>query len=422
MGVRRLRLGRRVITWAVGLGLVAAIGCSQQEELTLDPGVSPFYPGEKGSSPVPAGRGASGQPAAGSPAVAGPADAPTGAGSLDSPVTEAPLRPEDVERQLRIALRAAEKGDSARASRLLDRILALEPLNREALIGRAAIALDQSQQATAAPERAAALEKALGLVRTLRRASEKSTKRETELVGRAFYAEAQWESSQGRQDRALSALKEAYDTGSDLFDRVENDPSLAALRASTAYRGLVQGIDAANLEKARGRAKGHLDHPIPMAFDFTLPGLDGKPVALGQLKGRVVLVDLWGTWCKPCLAAIPGLIQLYRKHHRHGLEIVGLSYEQNAPDPVTAVQMVKQFVRQAGIPYTCAMGDQATLEKIPDFKGFPTSILIDRSGKVRVLVTENSGGTIESLDDPITVLLAEPGSPAGNTSQAAKPR
>jgi thiol-disulfide isomerase/thioredoxin len=412
MHVRRLRPGRGATAWVIGLLFLIAIGCSPQEELALDPGVSPFYPGDAGSAKT-AGSGVSGT---------AEGRAGTSAGSADWPVSEAPLRPEDVERQLRIALRTAEKGDSSRAVPLLERILALEPLNREALLGRSAIAMDQAQQATSTPERAAAMEQALAPLRTLRRAYEKQTKREKDLYAQVLYEEARLQVSLGREDRALAVLKEAYDGGFDPFDQIEHDPSMAPLRESEGYRALLMGIDAANLAKARSLVKDHLDKPLTMSFDFTLPDLDGKPISLGQLKGKVVIIDLWGTWCKPCREAIPGLIQLYRKHRRRGLEIVGIDYEQNAPDQATAVQMVRRFVQGAGIPYLLVMGDQATLEKIPDFRGFPTSIVIDRSGKVRVLINENSGGTIDALDAIVQVLLAQPATPPAGKGAAAQPR
>jgi thiol-disulfide isomerase/thioredoxin len=136
----------------------------------------------------------------------------------------------------------------------------------------------------------------------------------------------------------------------------------------------------------------------------------------------VVLIDIWGTWCKPCREAIPGLIQLYRKSRRRGLEIVGIAYEPNAPDPPTAVQMVRRFVQEAGIPYRCVMGELALLEKIPNFHGFPTSMLIDRAGKVRLVITENTGETIDALADAAQILLAEPATPPAGTDKAPKPK
>src|SRR5207253_3013098 len=154
---------------------------------------------------------------------------PAGSSSAGSQALDTPLRPEDVERQLRMALRTAEKGDPARAARVLDQILVIEPLNREALSGRASLALDEFP------------------------------------------------------------------------------------RASSPYSAMLQSIDAANLAKARERVKDHLNQPLDMAFAFTLPDLDGKPVSLAGLKGKIVIIDLWGTWCKPCRETIPHLVELYRK-------------------------------------------------------------------------------------------------------------
>jgi thiol-disulfide isomerase/thioredoxin len=396
---RRLGPGTAWAVRALGLVLLAAIGCSKQEELVPDPGVSPFYPGPKAESP--------GGPATAATAGARAVDASDREGAGPR-IPDGPLRPEDVERQLRIALRAATKGDAARAIPLLDRILDLEPANREALLGRAAIAMEQSQRAASPAERAAALEKAGELVRRLRRTYEKSTKQELDLYARVLYDQLLTDTKQGHYDRAAAALKEVAQAGFEPFDRVEHDPELAALRSSPDYRKAMVEIDAASLARARGRVKDRVARPLDLAFGFNLKGLDDKPLSLDEYKGKVVLVDFWGTWCEPCRKALPGLAQLHYKHRRRGFEVIGLTYEPGAPDPETARKYVQQFVQQSGIPYRCAMGDEATQKKIPNFKGFPTTLLIDRAGKVRVLITENSEDTLPALDDVIEVLLAEP--------------
>src|SRR5437867_1024738 len=146
MHVRRFRAGHRTRVWAVGLSFLTVIGCTQpEEELKLDPGVSPFFPGA-GSTKAPAGPTAAVESSSGSPGATGTAGDRAGTEVAASTAPEAPLRPEEIERQLRIALRGVEKGDATRASRTLDRILAVEPLNREALFGRAAIALDHARR------------------------------------------------------------------------------------------------------------------------------------------------------------------------------------------------------------------------------------------------------------------------------------
>jgi thiol-disulfide isomerase/thioredoxin len=385
--------------------LLVAIGCSREEPLQPDPGVSPFYPGPSADGKVPGGTATTADRAA------------SVASKLD-----APLRPEDVERQLRIAMRAAERGDSAGAIALLDRILALEPVNREALSSRAAIALDQAKRAGSPAERDAALEKAGSLVRTLHRAYEKPNQREVDLYARVFYEEVRRGTEQGRLDRAVAALKEACGAGFDAFDRIEHDEALAKLRSFPGFLALVQDIDAANLVKARARVKNLLDRPLALALDFHLKDLDDRPLSLDQFKGKVVLVDFWGTWCKPCREAIPGLVQLYHKHRRRGFEIIGLDYEQNAPNPETARPYVKRFVEESRIPYRIAMVDDALTEKL-QIQSYPTTVLIDREGKPRLFFSGGGAEALDALDAAATVLLAEPAAGSGQAgkSDAGKP-
>ena len=70
--------------------------------------------------------------------------------------------------------------------------------------------------------------------------------------------------------------------------------------------------------------------------------------------------------------------------------------------------VVKRFVKDNQIPYTCLIGDEATLAQIPGMKGFPTLLVLDRAGKVRVLVTENQTNTMDMIIDVVEILLADP--------------
>jgi thiol-disulfide isomerase/thioredoxin len=403
MRYRRLRPGTAGTRRAIGLVFLVAIGCSPQEELKPDPGVSPFYPGPSAEKKAPGGAG----PAADLAAAGGPSD------------LEGPLRPQDVERQLRIALRASEKGDLARATAMLDRILALEPVNREALLGRAAVALTQAQKAASPEERLAAIEKAGAVARTLRRAYERSNQREIELFSKVIEEEMRTNVNQGRLERAVAIIKEAHEAGFDPFDAIEHDPDLAKLRSWKGYQDLVSSVDAANLAKARERVKDEFARSPNYVLDFHVKGLDGKPLTLEQFKGKVLLVDIWGTWCKPCREAIPGLIQLYRKQRRRGFEVIGLDYEQNATDPEKTREFVKQFVKESGIPYPIAMLDDELHQKIPNLQAFPTTLIIDRTGKVRIQLVGGGPEAHATIDAAVEVLLAEP---TGDAQAAAKPK
>src|SRR5262249_59973090 len=106
---------------------------------------------------------------------------------------------------------------------------------------------------------------------------------------------------------------------------------------------------------ADARAREALDGFQSFAFNFELPDLDGKKVSLADYKGKVVIVDLWGTWCPPCREEIPHFVDLYRKYHASGLEIVGINYEMVAGDE--AREKVRKYVKENDIPYPCLIGD-----------------------------------------------------------------
>ena len=195
---------------------------------------------------------------------------------------------------------------------------------------------------------------------------------------------------QGRFDRAVAVLKDAYDAGFDPFERIESD-AMASFRSS-AVSGPCQHHRREE-PRRRPRPGQELHRPLDFSFDFKVNNLDGKPLSLDQFKGKVVVIDLWGTWCKPCREAMPGLIQLYRRHHRLGFDIVGLAFEPNATDPARGT--TGQAVRQGdGHPLPFAPLRRRDPGEIPNFHAFPTTMVLDKAGKVRFLVLENSEGVL----------------------------
>jgi thiol-disulfide isomerase/thioredoxin len=407
--MRLRRFGSRFgsLTLVYGWALLALAGCGEEAPLEPDPGASPFYPGPSDAKAAAAqaeqNLGSGLNQSKTKVAINGPVAERTGASdSIDTR-----FGTNDVEKRLRIALRTAQK-DPAAAAEQLDRLLAIEPIHREALFGRASLALEQSKTAKLPAERAAHDEKAVQLVRALTRAYDNPKPHEKELFARVLYRKTQILVEKGRVDEAVAAVKEAADLGFDAFGKVASDPSMASLQVTTQFQAAQKADDDLKLAKSRERVKKMLDTSPDIRFEFTLPDLSGKKVSLRDFKGKVVLLDFWGTWCGPCREAIPRLIELYKKRHASGLEIIGLSYERDASTESEAVEMVKKFVESNGVPYPCLLGDEATIKQVPGFRGFPTSVIVDRAGKVRLLITENTAQTVELITDAVRVLLAEP--------------
>ncbi len=149
-------------------------------------------------------------------------------------------------------------------------------------------------------------------------------------------------------------------------------------------------------------------------FAFALPDFDGRMVSLDdpRFRNKVVLVDLWGTWCLSCVTAIPHLINLYNKYRPAGLEVIGIAYEMH--DTADARhEAVAAFRREFGIPYTLLDGGpiengiQLTLPALKNFEGYPTMIIIGRDGGVKTIEVGFLPGAEGQLEQIIVDLLGE---------------
>ena len=112
-------------------------------------------------------------------------------------------------------------------------------------------------------------------------------------------------------------------------------------------------------------------------FSFDLQALGGQRIKASDFRDNVLIVDFWGTWCPPCRQALPGMVALYRKYKHHGLEIVGLNYENN-DDLESAAETVRAFAAEVGITYQLALGTPEVQVQVPRFSGYPTVLLFKR--------------------------------------------
>jgi thiol-disulfide isomerase/thioredoxin len=158
------------------------------------------------------------------------------------------------------------------------------------------------------------------------------------------------------------------------------DNPLTALRADqAAAKGLPQPSDPSRFTSVK-------DPTEPLRFSF--PDLDGRLVSNTdpRFRGKVVLVNISGSWCPNCHDEAPFLAELYKRYRARGLEIVGLSFEEEAQlkNPVR----LRAFLKRYGIEYTVLLpGEPKDLaDKLPqgvNLNSFPTTFFLGRDGKVR---------------------------------------
>ena len=115
----------------------------------------------------------------------------------------------------------------------------------------------------------------------------------------------------------------------------------------------------------------------PANMSFTLKDLDNRPVKLASLKGKVVLLDFWATWCGPCKIEIPWFIEFQQKYGSRGLQVVGVSIDDT-------LDKLKPYAAQMKMNYLVLQGlDQDAMQDAygPLF-GIPVTVLISRDGRM----------------------------------------
>ena len=134
-------------------------------------------------------------------------------------------------------------------------------------------------------------------------------------------------------------------------------------------------------EDIKTKAEGILRRldAVGKPLDIKFTALDGRPVDLSQMKGKVVLLDFWATWCGPCVGEIPHVKEAYEQFHSKGFEVIGLSFDSN-------LQALQRFVEQNQLPWPQYFDGKGWKSKFGIQFGIaciPTMWLVDKKGDLR---------------------------------------
>ena len=156
----------------------------------------------------------------------------------------------------------------------------------------------------------------------------------------------------------------------------------------------------------------------PLRFDFSVPSLAGGTLSNEDLKGKIVVIDVWATWCGPCRMVIPHLVRLQEKFKASGVVVVGLNADDDAASG-PGREDVRAFVKQYGINYPIGLMNANTYIQLGRVMGFnaeegfslPTTLLLGRNGLVVKRYPGYFRGQEQELEQLISSLIASEAEP-----------
>ena len=185
----------------------------------------------------------------------------------------------------------------------------------------------------------------------------------------------------------------------------------------TAEKGPTdQAVTNASALDAEAEAKAKADEarknnpnyrPIEKAVDEAeIKNLDGTTFRIADKRGKVLLLNLWATWCGPCRAEMPTLVKMQDQHRDQGLEVIGLNTDDET------VEAINKFAADMKPPlnYTLVWADtklQTALLRISKFGGIPQSFIIDREGNLRGVFRGANPADVKKMDELVELIVNE---------------
>lgn len=136
------------------------------------------------------------------------------------------------------------------------------------------------------------------------------------------------------------------------------------------------------------------------APDFTLKSNSGENVRLAELRGKVVMLNFWASWCGPCRQEMPLLDGIYKRYNPAGFEYLGINVEEDNAD-------AKKLIKELGVSFPILFDPESKASKLYDVEAMPTTVLIDKKGEIRYVNRGYKPGDENKYRDEIRELIRE---------------
>ncbi len=118
-----------------------------------------------------------------------------------------------------------------------------------------------------------------------------------------------------------------------------------------------------------------LNKPAP---DFTLKSMSGENVKLSELRGNVVMINFWASWCGPCRQEMPLLDEFYKKYSKLGFVLLGVNVEEDS-------SKAANYLKEVPVSFPILYDNTNAVSKMYDIDAMPSTVLVDRNGNMRFL-------------------------------------
>ncbi|HEX6994625.1 MAG TPA: TlpA disulfide reductase family protein [Gammaproteobacteria bacterium] len=154
---------------------------------------------------------------------------------------------------------------------------------------------------------------------------------------------------------------------------------------------------AAGLLLASAVGAGEISGPAP---NFSLPSRSGEQVSLEDLKGQVVMINFWATWCGPCRKEMPHLEALHQRYANLGFTLLGVNVDEDTSG-------VEEFLKETPVSFEVLFDPENEVSELYDVVAMPSTVMVDREGNLRYMHHGYQSGYENEYQAQIRALLRE---------------